>query len=650
MEILLLLIFFSLCLNTIAIDQNERKPYIVYMGASSDEKTLTSMTDDHNSLLLETIGDETIARESKLHSYGRSFNGFVANLLPHEANQLSNKQGVLTVFPNTMLELHTTRSWDFIGMPLTGTKRNLEVESNLIIGVLDTGIWPQSASFNDKGYGPPPPKWKGKCVLGANFTGCNNKVIGAQYSHIGARPEEMLSPADKEGHGTHTASTAAGVPVKSASVYGIGKGTARGGVHSARIAAYKVCWGGSCSEMDLLAGFDMAIADGVDVISVSIGGTPRQLFLDSMAIGAFHAMKKGIFVACSAGNEGPHQLTVKNVAPWMTTVGASSTDRQFASDVKLGNGETITGIAVNTFSSKKKMYPLISGRLAANGSETYRNASACDFGSLSDKMVKGKIVYCLGKNDQDVTLYNKRVAGLILSRDKDYDIPSAFLIPGTTVSEEEGLNIDHYINSTKKSVAVIRKTRSIKMSDAPFVASFTSRGPQLITPNILKPDIVAPGLGILAAYSKLSSMTGHPDYDKRFVDYKIASGTSMACPHVAAAAAYVKSFHPTWSPAVIKSALMTTGQNPHRRLLISAHLRSHCADCVDDLYPNPSLFRLIPVQVNAIRLKETMEENASTTERVFQDRQIRLYALKKILGIFPGKVTTYIRKFWGFLL
>nr|XP_043627044.1 subtilisin-like protease SBT4.15 [Erigeron canadensis] len=528
------------------------------MGASPIQRTFSTLEHDHHSLLADSIGDEIIARKSKLHSYGRSINGFAANLLPREADQLSKKEGVLSVFPNTMRKLHTTRSWDFLGMPLKKTKRNIKVESNLIIGVIDTGIWPESPSFNDKGYGPPPPKWKGKCVLGANFTGCNNKVIGAQYSYIATKADPKLSAIDTEGHGTHTASTAAGIPVKSASLYGIGKGVARGGVDSARIAAYKVCWAGSCSDMDLLAGFDMAIADGVDVISVSIGGVPRPFFEDSMAIGAFHATKKGIFTACSAGNDGPYQLTVQNTSPWITTVAASSTDRQFVSDVTLGNGETIMGIAVNTFSSKKKMYPLISGTLAANSSQLYRNASACDYGALSDKLVKGKIVYCLGKNQQDYTLIDQRVAGLIMTRDKDHDLPSSFLIPGTTVSQEEGIDIDHYINSTKKPVAIIEKTKTVKMDDAPFIASFSARGPQLITPNILKPDIAAPGLGILAAYTKLSSMTGHPNYDKRFVDYKVASGTSMACPHVAAAAAYVKSFHPTWSPAAIKSALMTT--------------------------------------------------------------------------------------------
>ncbi|KAJ9537031.1 hypothetical protein OSB04_029764 [Centaurea solstitialis] len=560
-RIYLLLLFFFFFLDTIlmaAPDDNQRKPYIVYMGASPEKRTMSLMVNDHQNLLSETIGDERVARESKLHSYGKSFNGFVANLLPREADALSRKQGVLSVFPNTIRKLQTTRSWDFVGMPLKGTKRIPEVESDLIIGVLDTGIWPQSPSFNDKGYGPPPRRWRGKCFPGGNFTGCNNKVIGAQFSNIGTPPDPKLSPVDEDGHGTHTASTAAGVPVKGAALYGIGKGTARGGVPSARIASYKVCWTSGCSDMDLLAGFDTAIADGVDVISVSIGGNPRRFFQDSIAIGAFHAMKKGIFTACSAGNDGPELLTVQNVAPWITTVAASSIDRQFVADVKLGNGQTIMGVSVNTFSNKKKMYPLTSGTLAANITQQYRNASACDYGSLSDELVKGKIVYCLGKNRQDHILFDQGLAGIIMSREKENDTPSSFLIPGTTVSPEEGNSIDAYINSTKMSVAVIHKSRAMTLADAPFVATFSSRGPQMIAPQILKPDIAAPGLGILAAYSKLASMTGHPDFDRRFVDYQIASGTSMACPHVAAAAAYVKSFHRTWSPAEIRSALMTT--------------------------------------------------------------------------------------------
>lgn len=145
---------------------------------------------------------------------------------------------------------------------------------------------------------------------------------------------------DTEGHGTHTASTAAGNVVNGASLYGLAQGTAKGAVPSARIAAYKVCWSVGCQDMDMLAAFDAAIADGVDVISVSIGGPSRIYFEDSMAIGAFHAIKKGIMTVCAAGNYGPDTSTIQNVAPWIFTAAASSIDRQFETDVTLGNGVT----------------------------------------------------------------------------------------------------------------------------------------------------------------------------------------------------------------------------------------------------------------------------------------------------------------------
>uniref|UniRef100_A0A5B7AN33 Subtilisin-like protease SBT4.15 n=1 Tax=Davidia involucrata TaxID=16924 RepID=A0A5B7AN33_DAVIN len=559
-----LLVFFNLCLVATLINgsnDQERKPYIVYMGDLPADHNAESITavNEHNNLLAEAIGDGRIARESKIHSYGRSINGFVARLLPQEASRLLEKDGVVSVFPNTVRKLHTTRSWDFLGMPETMKQRNPKVESNLIMGVLDTGIWPDSPSFNDEGYGPPPPKWKGKCAKGLNFTGCNNKVIGATYFNLDSGPMDELTPVDNDGHGTHTSSTAAGVPVRGASLYGLAKGTARGGVPSARIAMYKVCWGLGCTDMDLLAGFDAAIADGVDIISVSIGGPSKKFFEDPMAIGAFHAMKKGILTSCSAGNEGPVLYTVQNVAPWIMTVAASSLDRQFTTAVKLGNGMKTSGISINTFSPKKQMYPLTNGVLAANlTGKTYGNVSACDSGTLSQNKVKGKIVYCLGSSGQDHTINELGGVGTIMSIDEEADIAFTFAIPATSIKAMDGKKIDQYINSSKTAKAVIYKSTEVKIT-APFVASFSSRGPQSITNNILKPDIAAPGLSILAAYSQLTSMTGDV-IDNRFTKYNILSGTSMACPHAAAAAAYVKSFHPNWSPAAIKSALMTTAK------------------------------------------------------------------------------------------
>ncbi|OMO68280.1 hypothetical protein COLO4_29782 [Corchorus olitorius] len=366
------------------------------------------------------------------------------------------------------------------------------------------------------------------------------------------------TPVDTDGHGTHTASTAAGNAVKG-SLYGIGRGTARGGVPSARIAMYKVCWGGGCSDLDILAAFDDAIPDGVDIISISIGGPSRQFFHDPIAIGAFHAMRKGILTSCAGGNDGPMISTVQNNAPWIMTVAASSIDRQFISKIRLGDGTTTWGNGINTFTMKNKIYPLTSGAHASNLTKNYPygNASACDFGTLGEAKVKGRIVYCLGDSGPDSTIKGLKGAGTIMAVDPQLDYYMITLTPGATVARyKDGDKIDRYINSTKMPRAVIYKTITVRMK-APFVASFSSRGPQFVSRSILKPDLAAPGLNILASYTKLTSLTGDPS-DRRFSDFTIMSGTSMACPHASGAAAYVKSFHPDWSPAAIKSALMTT--------------------------------------------------------------------------------------------
>ncbi|KAM3689472.1 hypothetical protein ACB098_09G050500 [Castanea mollissima] len=554
----LLVLVLCQCLETTLVhgsNDNERKEYIVYMGALQGAGT-SAMVDHHNQLLLTAIGEEETARESKIYTYRKSFNGFVARLLPHEVQSLSADKRVVSVFPNTVRKLHTTRTWDFLGMSETLSQANAKRESDIVVGLLDTGIWAEAPSFNDTGYGPVPIKWKGKCV---NFTGCNRKVVGAKYFKLDQDYSygDTPSPVDDTGHGTHTSSTAAGVFVKDASLYGLGTGTARGGVPSARIAMYKVCWDSGCSDSDVLAAFDEAIADGVDLISASMGGPSRSFFEDSIAIGSFHAMKKGILTSCSAGNDGPAASTVENVAPWIMTVAASGIDRQFRTLATLGNGKYFSGISINTFSPQKMMYPLTSGALAANVSEKYGNASACDFDTLDKNKVVGKIVYCLGSAGQDSTIKDLGGAGTIMALEVETDTAYSTVIPGTSTFPRDSKLIEQYINSTKNPQAVIQKTTTINVS-APFVASFSSRGPQKINLNILKPDISAPGVDILAAYSTLATTTGYPNDDRHTV-FNIISGTSMACPHASAAAVYVKSFHPDWSPAAVKSALMTTG-------------------------------------------------------------------------------------------
>ncbi|KAJ4720889.1 putative Cucumisin [Melia azedarach] len=249
-------------------------------------------------------------------------------------------EGVLSVFPNRKRKLHTTRSWDFMGFSQQ-VKRAQTVESDTIIGVFDTGIWPESDGFNDTGFGPPPAKWKGTCQASANFT-CNNKIIGARYYRIDGvfSPDDIVSPRDKNGHGSHTASTAAGNPVNMANLYGLASGTARGGVPSARIAVYKICWSDGCHDADILNAFDDAIADGVDIISLSVGSHAHEYFNDAIAIGSFEAMRSGILTSTSAGNDGPRPSSISNIAPWLLTVAASTIDRHFSTKVQLGNNQS----------------------------------------------------------------------------------------------------------------------------------------------------------------------------------------------------------------------------------------------------------------------------------------------------------------------
>lgn len=155
----------------------------------------------------------------------------------------------------------------------------------------------------------------------------------------------FYSPMDYEGHGTHTLSTAGGAFVPNANIAGYGNGTAKGGSPNARVASYKICFirlinGDQCFDADFLAAIDVAIADGVDILSLSIGGDPNELFSDAEAIGSFHAVKSGITVLCSAGNDG-RPGSVSNIAPWIITVAANTFDREFPSYVILGNGKRL---------------------------------------------------------------------------------------------------------------------------------------------------------------------------------------------------------------------------------------------------------------------------------------------------------------------
>jgi len=536
--------------DTLAADSNDLKTYIVYMG--DVPKGDISAASIHKNMLQQVIGSR--ASKSLLRSYTRSFHGFAAKLSEDEKNQIAQMEGVVSVFPSQKKKLHTTRSWDFMGFPQDVKRAPLE--SDVIVGMLDTGVWPEADSFKDDGFGPPPSKWKGSCDS-KNFT-CNNKLIGAKYYNSEASDDEELSARDTEGHGTHTASTVAGRAVNNASLLGLGNGTARGGVPSARIAVYKICFGGSCADADILAAFDDAIADGVDIISLSVGGSfPFDYFEDTIAIGAFHSMKNNILTSNSAGNDGPTPGSITNLSPWSLSVAASSIDRKFLTQIVLGNNMTYEGPTINTFDGA--VYPIVYGASVPNTKKGFTpdESRYCEEDSLDPTSVRNKIVVCEDLEAPDNALLSG-ASGVVIEGDFGYeDLAFTYPMSTTYLSSKDGKAVLSYINSTSTPTARILKSHEPVDKTAPTVVSFSSRGPNQITLDILKPDLTAPGVDILAAWSQGTTVTGE-EGDTRVVPYNIISGTSMSCPHATGAAAYVKSFHTDWSPAAIKSALMTT--------------------------------------------------------------------------------------------
>ncbi|KAI3940231.1 hypothetical protein MKW98_027085 [Papaver atlanticum] len=519
-----------------------------------------SVISSNHDLLASVTGSIRRAKKAAIHHYSKSFRGFSAILTAEQAQQLRESGSVVSVFESKTNQIHTTHSWDFLGVDVPQNNRYIESKSDVIVGVIDTGIWPESESFNDNGLGPVPERFKGKCVAGDQFTveNCNRKIIGARYYFKGSEEElgplesrnQTRSARDTNGHGTHVASTVAGSVVNNVSLFGIASGTARGGMPSARLAIYKICWP-FCEDADNLAAFDDAISDGVDIISISISSS-ADLFNDPISIGSFHAFKKGILVSTSAGNSGD---STTKVAPWLLTVAASSIDREFSSNVHLGNSEILKGSSINPL-KMDKFHPVIFGNDAAAVGVTGFNASLCNNGTLDHKLIKGKIVVCRGSGVEDANVVRDGGGiGMIISSNpltglSDYSLQ--YVIPTTVLEPKELQALRNYVTLSKNPTARISPTTTILNAPAPKMAVFSSIGPNIITPDIIKPDITAPGVGILAAWSPVDPRA------IRSVDYNIVSGTSMACPHASGIAAMIKSHHPSWSPSAIKSAMMTT--------------------------------------------------------------------------------------------
>jgi subtilisin family serine protease len=561
-----------------------------------------------------------------LHRYSVAFNGFSALLTPAEAKKLAATAGVVAVQPDVPLHMDTTRTPAFLGISTPGglwsvldaSGRAVKGE-DVIIGMVDGGIWPENPSFSDKisastgrpipsyqtgtqVYGPPPAKWTGTCQAGQGFTTsmCNNKLIGAQFfnagfvaSHLSLWPTDYVGPRDEDGHGSHTSSTAGGNEGTDAIISGSPVGLMSGIAPRARLAMYRVCWSysapvtgartNSCFTSDSVAAIDKAVSDGVDVINFSISGTLTN-YLDPVEVAFFNAAAAGVFVAVSAGNSGPAN-TVAHMSPWMTTVAASTHDRFMVATVTLGSGASFSGPSYQT--SGVPSTPLI---LAQNaGLVPFASLSATDQTALSrcynasdraslggsanaaldPAKVAGKVVVCIRGgnvliNKGDAVKQTGGVAMIIQNTPATANttIFQPYVVPTVHLTADASPVVLAYA-ATAGATASFSPGTQVPGVIAPVMADFSSRGPSLANKNILKPDISAPGVDIIAAY--VADNSGQQAVHDAIIggahgDAGTTSlqGTSMASPHVAGSAALLRQLHPSWSPAAVKSALMTS--------------------------------------------------------------------------------------------
>jgi subtilisin family serine protease len=556
-----------------------------------------------------------VAAAPVIYDYQIALNGFSAMLTDAEVRTLQANSGVAAITADTPRHMVTSYTPTFLGLDgpnglwaqLGGKDKAGE---DIVIGVIDGGIWPENPSYADKvdGNGVPtfdnsgtlvynaPQNWHGICQTGEGFTvaNCNNKLIGARYFKDGFNQTanvlhwtEFVSPRDSiggtlghGGHGTHTSSTAGGNNNVPAVLSGIPMGNVSGMAPRARIAMYKVCWsfndntdptGGknSCWGADSAAAIERAILDGAQVLNYSIsGGTAVN---DPVEQAFLHAANAGLFVAAAAGNDGPANQ-VNHIGPWLSTIGASTHNRFQKGDVILGSGPTYSGASLNIKPLPAGTPIVRSEDVAAAGADPtlvqlcYSAGSNNGVAVLDPVKAAGKIVTCVRGNnarvDKSLAVFQAGGVGMVMVDNGAGLVAEAHSVPTVHVTAADGALIKAYAAKPAATAAMTHFVTTAGAVTAPVMADFSSRGPNRTDGNVLKPDMTAPGVDILAGVTPELTPAQQADVNNGTLTpppaWNLYQGTSMATPHVAGVAALLRQQHPLWSPAAIKSALMTS--------------------------------------------------------------------------------------------
>lgn len=509
--------------------------------------------------------DEAGVGSTIINDYVNALNGFSAVMSHDEAQKVAGTDGVAMVVPDEMRYIDTESSPTFLGLDgPAGAWSTGATGEGVVVGVIDSGIWPEHPSFADDGSYRAPTGVADDiaCEFGNSdhhpadvAFECNNKLVGARQmletyrALIGAKDFEFDSARDDNGHGTHTAATAAGNADVEATVLDIPRGTISGVAPRAKIIAYKGLGDLGGFGSDLAAAIDQAVADGVDVINYSVGGGASLTGPDDIAY--LFAARAGVFVATSAGNAGPGPSTVggPGSVPWITTVAASTQPRFFQGTVVLGDGTEFTG---------SSMTQSVGSTLLVDAD--FAGGDLCRPGTLDANAVAGKIVLCrrgaIARVAKSDAVHQAGGVGMIMYENSDDNslFSDSHWVPSVQVDNTPGLAIKAYIAANPGTATAELVTEQIaQWEPAPNITYFSSRGPNPVAESIIKPDITAPGMQILSAGSPYPGPGSVPGEL-----FMAISGTSMSSPHIAGVFALIKQEHPDWTPAMAKSAIMTT--------------------------------------------------------------------------------------------
>ncbi|WP_295661447.1 S8 family serine peptidase [uncultured Nocardioides sp.] len=496
----------------------------------------------------------TVGAPAPVYRWTTALNGFATRLTAAQAGALAADPAVELVEPDVVLPLAAVPTTRTTSLGLARASRRERGGAGVVVGVVDSGIAPDSPVFADTpGLGRQPERFVGGCATADDWPAevCNRKLVGAQWFVAGygadrVRSSESLSPRDVTGHGTQVASVAAGNA--GVSITADDESGAFGGVApQARVAAYKACWSApdptddGCSTADLVSAIDRATADRVDVLNLSVAGPTAYDTVERALLGA---TENDVVVVAAAGNDARRQYAA-HPAPWVTTVGALAGSVR-AGRVHVRGGPRLEG-ATRSVEPVGRARLVLATDVSAPGAGR-REAARCLPGSLDAGLAAGAVVVCRrggsARVEKSQTVRHADGVGMVLLNRRPGTVADDFhSLPTVHLEAREGRVLLRWLRRHPRAEAALRP---LGRTTAPLrLAGWSAPGDP--TSGTLKPDLVAPATGVLGA---VPSTTGRR--------WDLFTGTSAAAAQVSGVAALVRARHRDWSADVVRSALSTT--------------------------------------------------------------------------------------------